>query len=630
MDAKSNSIEVDKIVYGYNGKILRVDLSRGNISEDALDELFCRKYIGGAGFISYYLVKELENGVDPLSPGNKLIFAAGPVTGVPVAGGGRHCVGAKSPLTGGYAKAESGGFWGAELKHAGYDAVIVEGKAEKPVYLWINDGEVSLRDASHLWGMNTKETMQTIKAELGDSLIRVASIGPAGEHLVRFACIMNELHDTAGRGGMGAVMGSKNLKAIAVRGHQRPEVAQAERLKEFQQWLLANRPLWESLHLFGTGPGMERGVASGNLPIRNFRDGDFPDAKNISADVIRDTIRIKMESCYACPVRCKKVVKVEEPYSVDPAYGGPEYETLASLGSNCGINDLTAIAKGNELCNAYSLDTISTGDVIAFAMECFENKLFTREETGGIELTFGNAEAMLKIIDMIARREGIGDLLAEGSARTAQKIGKGAIEFSMQVKGLDIPMHEPRLKAALGLGYMVNPHGADHCDNFHDTMLSRRGLDRFKPLGILEPFPSDDLSPRKVSLFRYIQQERILRDCLVLCNFVPYETEQIVDILAAVTGWNTGIIEMFKVAERTLTMARLFNIRQGFTADDDKLPNRFFQPKTSGVLSTKHYSASELEKAKSYYYTLMGWDAKTGIPTPEKLQELGIEWVAES
>ncbi len=615
------------MLYGYNGKILRVDLSRGTISENDLDELFCRKYIGGAGFVAYHLLKELEPGVDPLAPENKLIFATGPVTGIPVSGAGRNCVGTKSPLTGGFTKSEVGGFWGAELKHAGYDGIIVEGKAENPVYLWIHDGEVSIRGASHLWGMNTKETQQSIRDELGDSLIRVAAIGLGGEQLVRYACIMNDLHAAAGRGGTGAVMGSKNLKAIAVRGHKRPEVADAERFKELQRWLLANPKLWASFHALGTGAGMASGEATGNLPIRNFRDGSFPDAGMIGAEAIRDTIRIKMESCYACSVRCKKVVKVEQPYSVDPAYGGPEYETLASLGSNCGINDLKAIAKGNELCNAYSLDTISTGDVIAFAMECFENKLFTREETGGIELTFGNAEAMLKIIDMIVRREGIGDLLAEGTLRAAQKIGKGAMEFSMQVKGLDIPMHEPRLKAALGLGYMVNPHGADHCANLHDTMLSSPGpqLDRVKSLGITEPLPADDLSPRKVSAFRYIHQERILRDCLVLCSFVPYNTEQIVDILAATTGWNTGVVELLRVAERTLTMARLFNVQEGLTAADDKLPSRFFQPKTSGALSTKYYDAEELEKAKSYYYTLMGWDAKTGIPTPEKLQELGIE-----
>lgn len=613
--------------YGYNGQILRVNLSRGIISTDAVDELFCRKYLGGAGFVSYFLLKELQQGIDPLGPENKLIFALGPVTGVPLPGSGRNCVGAKSPLTGGYAKSEVGGFWGAELKHAGYDAIIVEGKAEKQVYLWIHDGEVSIRDASHLWRKNTKETQETIRAELGDSLIRVAAIGPAAENLVRYACIMNDLKDAAGRGGMGAVMGSKNLKAIAVRGHKRPEVAEPERLKELRQWVLAHRELWASFAEFGTGAGMEAWVAIGNIPIRNFLDGEFPEIGEISANAIRDTIRIEMEGCYACPVRCKKVVKVDEPYFVDPAYGGPEYETLTAIGSNCGVSDLKAIAKGNELCGAYSLDTISTGVVISFAMECFENGLLTTKDTDGIELRFGSAEAMLKTIDLIARRQGIGDILAEGTARAAQKIGKGAMEFAMQVKGLEIPMHDPRVKAALGLGYAVNPHGADHCANLHDTMFSQPGpsFDRVKPLGILEPLPADELGPRKVNMFRDVHLFRIAQDSLVLCMFLPYDVNQTVDILAAVTGWKTSTTKLLKVAERTLTMARLFNIREGLTAADDKLPNRFFQPKRNGVLSTKFYDPEQLEKAKSYYYTLMGWDAKTGIPTPEKMQELGIE-----
>ena len=621
--------EVHKMPYGYNGKILRVNLSQGTTSADALDELFCRKYLGGAGFISYFLLKELQQGIDPLGPENKLIFALGPVTGVPLPGSGRHCVGAKSPLTGGYAKSESGGFWGAELKHAGYDAIIVEGKAEKPVYLWIHDGEASIRDASYLWGKNTKEMQETIRAELGDSLIRVAGIGPAGENLVRIACIMNDLKDAAGRGGMGAVMGSKNLKAIAVRGHKRTKVDEPERLKEIRQWVLAHRELWASFAEYGTGSPalMEGGVTTGNVPVRNFLDGEFPEISKITGGAVKDTIRIKMEGCYACPVRCKKVVKVDEPYSVDPAYGGPEYETLAAIGSNCGVSDLKAIAKGNELCNAYSLDTISAGVVISFAMECFENGLLTTKDTDGIELRFGSAEAMLKIIDLIAKREGIGDILAEGVARAAQKIGKGATEFAMHVKGLEIPMHEPRVKAALGLGYAVNPNGADHCANLHDTMLSQPGpaFDNARLLGILEPLPADELGPRKVATFRNIHLQRIVGDSLVLCQFVPYDVNQAADILSAVTGWNTGPVEMLRIAERTMTMARLFNIREGLTAADDKLPNRFFQPKRNGVLSTKFYDPEQLEKAKSYYYTLMGWDAKTGIPTPEKLQELGIE-----
>jgi len=616
-------------MYGYNGQMLRVDLSRGATSVEALDELFCRKYLGGAGFVTYFLLKELQGGTDPLGPENKLIFALGPVTGAPLSGSGRHCVGAKSPLTGGYAKSEIGGFWGAELKHAGYDAIIIEGKAEKPVYLWIQDGEASIRDASHLWGMKTKETEQTIRTELGDNLIRVATIGPAGEKSVRFACIMNDLKDATGRGGTGAVMGSKNLKAVAVRGHKRPQIAEPERLKEFSQWLLANKHLWASFHEFGTGSPalMEGGAATGNLPVRNFLDGEFPEISKITGGAIKDTIRIKMESCYACAVRCKKVVKLEKPYVVDPAYGGPEYETLASLGSNCCVSDLKAIAKGNELCNAYSLDTISTGVAISFAMECFENGLLTIKETNGLELRFGNAEAMVKLVELIAKREGIGDLLAEGVARAAQKIGKGAAEFAMHVKGLEIPMHEPRVKAALGLGYMVNPHGADHCANLHDTSYSEPGpfFDRVKPLGILELLPADDLGPRKVSLFRDAHLLSIALDSLGLCQFMPYNPEQVVNILAAITGWQTSVVEILRVSERIVTMARLFNIREGFSAADDKLPNRFFQPKRNGALSTKFYDPKQLEKAKNYYYTIMGWDAKTGIPTPEKLQELGIE-----
>jgi len=428
---------------------------------------------------------------------------------------------------------------------------------------------------------------------------------------------------------MGAVMGSKNLKAIAVRGHKRPKLADPERIKEIRQWVLAHRELWASFAEYGTGTPamMEAGMTEGNLPIRNFADGEFPEVSKITGGAVRDTIRIKMEGCYACPIRCKKVVKVDEPYSVDPAYGGPEYETLAMIGSNCGVSDLEAIAKGNELCGAYSLDTISTGGVIAFAMECFENGLLTTKDTDGIELRFGNAEAMLKLTELIAKREGIGDLLAEGPARAAQKIGEGAAEFAMQVKGLAIPAHEPRLKAALGLGYAINPHGADHCANFHDTLFSQPGpsLDIIKPLGILEPIPADDLGPGKVSMFRYVHLYRIAADSLVLCQFVPYDVNQAADILAAVTGWRTSTTELLRISERTLTIARLFNIREGFGDSDDKLPNRFFQPKRNGVLSTKFYDPEQLEKAKSYYYTLMGWDAKTGVPTPEKLQELGIE-----
>jgi len=340
--------------------------------------------------------------------------------------------------------------------------------------------------------------------------------------------------------------------------------------------------------------------------------------------VIKDTIRIGMEGCFACPVRCKKVVQFNEPYHVDPAYGGPEYETLAALGSNCGIDNLKAIAKANERCGAYSLDTISAGVTIAFAMECFEKGLLTAKDTDGIELRFGNDEAMLKVIDLIGRRQGIGDRLAEGTARLARQIGRGSEEFAMHVKGLECGLHEPRLKRGLGLGFMVNPCGADHCNNMHDDMLAHEnGIKPFHPLGILEPLPVNEISVRKAGLLRLVNFLRIICDSLAVCVFVPYTWELEADVLKAVTGWDTGIAELLRVAERILTTARLFNVREGFTSADDVLPERFFQPETDGILSDTHLDRAEYEKAKKFYYALMTWDT-SGVPLPEKVEELEI------
>jgi len=610
---------------GYNGRILRVNLSNKSTTTEAIDELFCRRYIGGAGFITYYLWKELRPGVDALAPDNKLIFALGPISGLQLPGAARHCIGAKSPLTGGIAKAEAGGFWAAELKRAGYDAIIVEGRAETPVYLWIQDGEASIRDANHLWGKETKETEAAIRAELDDERIQMALIGPGGENKVRYACIMQGLYDAAARGGLGAVMGSKNLKAIAVRGHNLPRIADRERLKEIRQEVLAAPPHW--LSALGTGgPSLVEEQALGNLPVRNFRDGLFPEAAQIHSGVMKETMWVGMEGCFACPVRCKKVVQFEEPYHVDAAYGAPEYESIAALGSNCGMGNLKAVVKANERCGAYSLDTISTGGTLAFAMECFEKGLLTTKDTDGIDLRFGNHEAMLKVIDLIARREGIGNLLAEGSARLAQKIGQGSEEFAMQVKGLEAGMHEPRLSPCMGLGFMVNPHGADHvCALIDFFFFSSEGmLQGMHPLGIIDLLPIDDIGPRKVALFRLDQLNKILGDCLATCLFLEYSLDKKVELVKAATGWDTGIPELLRVAERVLTMARLFNIREGFSAADDVLPERFFQPKTDGALADKALDREKFEKAKSFYYTLMGWDAK-GVPLPEKVEELYIE-----
>ncbi len=612
----------DNIPGGYNGKILRVNLSEGKITEEALDPLVCRRYIGGAGFVAYYLWKELKPGIDALSPENKLIFALGPVSGLLLPGASRNCVGAKSPLAGAVAKSEVGGFWPAEMKRTGYDAVIVEGSSKKPLYLWIHDGKAEIKDARHLWGKETKETQEAIHAELGDDKVQVAMIGPGGENLVRFACIMNGLHDAAGRGGLGAVMGSKNLKAIAVRGHTLPPIADAEKIQEIRK-SIPPHPVSE----FGTGGAeMLQGEKNGDLPIHNFRDGVFPGVEKISGLKIKETIRIRMEGCFACPIRCKKVVQTGAPYNVDPEYGGPEYETLAALGSNCDVDDLAAVCKGNELCSAYSIDTIAAGSAIAFTMECFEKGLIDAKDYDGIKLSFGNKEDMLKAIHLIAKREGpLGNLMAEGSARMAKKIGQDSEKFAMQVKGVDSGMHEPRAQAGLGMGYALNPHGADHCSSMIDDFFcTDMKMDILHMLGIQKPLGKRDMSPKKVAVLKIDQQKAMMEDMMVMCTFPEYSYQKKADLLKAVTGWDITVLEWLRAAERTMTLLRMFDIREGFTSADDTLPERFFQPKTGGFLVDKPYDRVNLERAKQFYYALMGWDMR-GVPLPEKLIELGIE-----
>ncbi len=613
---------------GYVGKILRVDLSKERTSLEEPAEVFYRRHFGGRSFIAYFLLKELEAGVDPLGPANKLIFACGPVTGAPISGSGRNSVGAKSPLTGAYGEAEAGGFWGTELKRAGFDALIVEGRAVDPVYLWIHDEEAEIMDASSLWGLEIKRSQQAIRKQLKDKTVKVAQIGPGGEKMVRFASVINDMNHVAGRCGMGAVMGSKNLKAIAVKGSGTINIARPRRIRRLAQWLARKiDDLAHGMHTYGTGAVMGVYEETGNLPVHNFRDGDFPNVDSISAQAVKENVRIGMGTCFACAVACKKEVKIEGRWHVDPAYGGPEYETLAALGSNCGVDDLEAVCKANELCQRYSLDTISTGVTIGFAMECFEERLLTKEITGGLDLCFGNAESMVKLVELIGKREGIGDLLAEGTRRAAERISHGAEKLSVHVKGQEVPMHEPRLKKGLGLGYAVSPTGADHVHNIHDTVLAPEMPKRYKSLGVLESVPVDDLGSKKIRLFKYVMMWRSLNNCLVMCLFPPWSVQQKVDIVRSVTGWNTTAFELMKVSERAINLARVFNIREGFTEADDWLPPRFFHPKTSGALSKTAVDPAKLRDAKITYYSMMGWNEE-GVPTRTTLDELDITWAA--
>ena len=617
--------------HGYNGKILRVDLSSGKIATEEFPENFYRQYFGGEGFTGYFLLKELSPGVDPLGPDNKLIFASGPLTGVPVGGCGRHSVGGKSPLTGAFGEAEAGGYWGAELKMTGFDAIIIEGKAEKPVYLFIRDGEAQIRDARHLWGKKALECQDAIREELGDPLIKVALIGPAGENLVRFANIMNDLDAAAGRTGMGAVMGSKNLKAIACRGHQRVSLADPQAVKDIARWIRDNTPITlKGMQDFGTSRLVPALNSSGGLPTRNFQLGSIEGADKISGQAMKDTILVNRRACFACPVQCKREVKVDEPYVVDPRYGGPEYETIAALGSNCDITDLKAIAKGGELANAYGLDSISCGVAISFAMECFENGLLTSKDTGGIDLRFGNESAMLQMVEQIALRRGLGDLLAEGVARAAKKIGSGAEEFAFHIKGQELPMHEPRWKQGMGVGFSMSPTGADHCHNIHDIAYTEvtPSLEMLNAVGILEPMPLNDLSPAKIRLLKYYSEFIHLLNCSVCCYFVMalglVGFDRITQLVRSVTGWDTTFFELLKIGERAANLARVFNLREGFTAQDDSMPQRFFTPHGSGPLKVA-LDPEAFQQAKETYYDMTGWP--NGVPSPGKLGELGIEWV---
>jgi len=614
---------------GYTGKILRVNLSSGKISIEEPEENFYRTYFGGWGFIAHYLLKELPPGIDPLGPDNKFIYALGPVTGVALGGNGRNAIGAKSPLTNAFGETDVGGFCGAELKRAGFDAIIVEGKAEKPTYLWIHNGEAEIRDASHLWGLQTREAHDAIRQELGDQRIRTALIGPGGEKLVRFACVLNDLNHAGGRTGMGAVMGSKLLKGIAVRGYTAPQVADEEGLRKIVRWLADNvEELSGGLKDSGTSGGLLNLSLSGGLPTRNFQEGSFEGAERITGVTMRDTILSGRGNCYACPVFCKREVRVEEPYQVDPIYGGPEYESMAALGSFCGVDDLKAIAYANQLCGAYSLDTISAGVCVGFAMECYEKGLITKKDTDGLELRFGNAEAMVQMIEKIGQREGFGDLLAEGVYRASQEIGQGSEEFAMHVKGQEVPMHEPRIKFGLNIGYATSPTGADHVHNIHDTAYTNSTRD-LKHLGILEPLPADSLGPEKVRMTMYHIDWSVLVNCLGLCLFLPYGILRTRDIINAITGWETTIYEMMKVGERALNMARAFNAREGFTAKDDVGLRRFSTPFAAGPKKGVKVGEEEFQKALKLYYQMRGWDLETGAPTAAKLYELGVGWVAD-
>ncbi|MGI6208979.1 MAG: aldehyde ferredoxin oxidoreductase family protein [Anaerolineae bacterium] len=625
--------------YGYAGRILHVNLTDGSLEVEQPDEQFYRTYMGGSALAMHYILNEVPAGIDPLGPENVLVVSIGVMTGAPISGQSRVMVNAKSPLTGGIGDAQGGGFWPAELKRAGFDAIVIRGQSPKPVYLWLHDGEAELRDASHIWGMVTGDAEQTLREELGDRKVEVLQIGPGGENLVRFAAVMNMSNRAAGRTGMGAVMGSKKLKAIAVRGTGRPAIYDQKALTQLARWGVEHVDNMGGTAVHGTAFGVPGQQASGGLPTRNWSSGVFEHFENLSGETMSKTILKERDTCYACAVRCKRVVEIhEDRWDVDPYYGGPEYETVATLGSYCGIGDLSAVSKGNELCNKYGLDTISAGATVAFAMDCFEHGLLTLEDTGGLDLRFGNAEAMVKLIEMIGRREGIGDLLAEGSARAAEKIGKRAERFVVAVKKQELPAHMPEVKRSLATIYAANPFGADHMSHEHDPSYSPgaspESLSRLASMDLLNPRDPLTLDEEKVRFAYYTQCMYSTLDTVGTCQFVwgpawqLYSPSQLVEAMRAITGWDVTLFELMKVGERRLHMLRAFNTREGLTRKDDWLPPRCFEPKKGGASDGYAISEEELNRSLDWYYQIAGLDEE-GRSTRAKLLELGLGWVAD-
>jgi len=563
--------------YGYNGRILHVDLSISLWEVEEPTETWYRTYIGGSSLASYYLLKNLKPGVDPLSDESVLVFACSVLTGAPIS------YSTATPLP--------------------------------P-------------------NLPSKEDLGRVKP--GDKRIRVASIGPAGERLIPFSCVQNELEHFNGRTGMGAVMGSKNLKAIAVRGSKKIQLANPDKVKEIARCHNARIKTHKpnvALTKYGT-PGLVRGLNdTGMLPTRNFQDGVFEGYEKIAAEAYHDTIYHSSGTCYACSVKCKRRVALEDDtYPLDPRFGGPEYEALAALGSMLGNDNLPAIARGAQICNLMGLDVISSGAVIAFAMECFEEGVLTEADTGGRSLHFGDADSMLWLIEEIAHRRGLGEILSGGVKKASELIGRESEKCAFHIKGQEMAFHDGRGKTGMALGFALSPTGADHIETPHDTAFAAT-ITNLLPLGILDPVNPLTTDASKVRYFSLGQKAWGLNNCYGICNFcsVPIHAmtfSRLVEAVRAITGWDTSVFEILKVAERSNVMARVFNNREGFGPEDDRVISRWHEEMPKGPLKGQYIDPKELQDAIELYYELSGWD-KQGRPTRGKLVDLNLEWLIE-
>ena len=616
---------------GYSGKVLRVNLTEQNSTVEDLPEEIAKDFIGGAGFGIKYLFDEVKGGTDALGPDNKLIFASGPFSGTTIPCASRMAVTAKSPLTGAVGMALTGGYFPVELKFAGYDALIIEGKSETPTYVWIKDGEVKFRSAKKLWGMKTTDTQQIIKNELHDQNIRIACIGPAGENQIKIACIINEWR-AVGRKGLGAVMGSKNLKAIAIRGTGEVAVADKDKLKaargEMTKAMKESPVLYPNFSKLGTAMVVDHTCAIGIFPTKNFTaTGEYNPADKIGVEV-QVTRNVGSEACYGCPVACSQLKLAKTGPYAGVLTEGPEFETMYSYGGVTGVEDIDAIIAADRLADELGFDTMSSGVTIAFAMELYEKGILTKEDTGGLELNFGNHEAMNTVLRQMAFREGIGDLLADGSRAAAERIGKGSEKYAMHVKGLELPAYDVRGAKAHGLNYATSFTGADHC----------RGYAFQEIFGIPVPYEVDRFAVEgKGKLTMWNQDIRTATtDAPTMCAFlldmavVGIAAQNTASLMEAVTGLTYTPDEILQVGERINNLAHAFNVREGLTRADDTLPERLLTEPLKGGASKGHFiSREELDQMLDEYYSERGWDVETGVPTREKLEELGLGYVAD-
>jgi len=623
---------------GYTGKYLRVNLSSGEVKTDEVNPEFAKTYLGGEGFGIKILWDEVPPEVEPLSPENKIIFATGPLNGTFWPNAGRLEAISKSPLTGIYGDSNCGGFFAPELKYAGFDYIIIEGQAEKPVYLFIHDGQAELRKANHLWGKYTSEAEQMICDELNDSEIKVACIGPAGENLVRYAGIVVTPNRTLARCGLGAVMGSKKLKAIAVRGYGGVEVADKNGFRSLSLELhqrLMNNPIYPAVSRYGT-PGIVTLMNTiGRFPTRNFKQGSFEDVELISAETLRENYFVKDTSCFACPIGCDKIYEIKKGKAAGLRVTSFEYETLNSIGAGIGSGNLEAIIIGNDLCDQLGMDTISAGRAISFAIELFEQGILKTEDTGGIELKWGDAEQMLDLLPQIAYRQGFGDLLAEGVRRAAQIIGNGADYFAMHVKGQEISAQDGRAQQSMGLTHATSTRGADHLKGFptiDETGYPEEARRRFG-----EKYLPEMAQPQAIKYKPFLvkdgQDFGAVVDSAITCKsggtFVMAEIywQEMATGIRMATGMELDIDSLKKTGERIYNLMRCYNILHGISRKDDTLPERLLKEPSPSGAAKGH--VCRLEEMLTEYYQLRDWDLKSGYPTRSKLETLGLQDAAD-